>query len=91
VLFLIGLLTGLVSSAIMSPWWVRAIGCAVLWSPIAVLILLRYLEEIDPYTIATIALLTPRALKYPLLGILVGYALVTLLTVGQARRSGQAP
>jgi len=55
------------------------------------LILLRYLEEIDPYTIATIALLTPRALKYPLLGILVGYALVTLLTVGQARRSGQAP
>jgi len=71
----------------MSPWWVRAIGCAVLWSPIAVLILLRYLEAIDPDTISGILFFTPRAIELPLLGLLVGYALVTLLTVGQAGRS----
>jgi len=65
--------------------------CLVLWAPLAVLILLQYLQAIDPDTISTISVLTLRAFKYPLLGILVGYALVTVLTVGQARRSSRAP
>ncbi len=87
VLFLMGFLLGLVFSALMSPWSFRATTCLVLWAPLAVLILLQYLEAIDPDTISTISVLTPRAIKYPLLGILIGYALVTVLTVGQARRS----
>ncbi len=41
--FFIGFVTGLISSAVMRPWAVRLIGCMLLWSPVAALIILRYL------------------------------------------------
>ena len=82
--FLIGFVPGLIMSASTSPWWVRAVVCAVLFSPIVALILLRYFEEIDPETVSALFLFLPRAIKLPLLGLLVGYGLHTLLTVGQA-------
>lgn len=87
VFFTVGFLLGLVFAAGMSPWRFRATTCLVLWAPLAVLWGLQYLEVIEPDTISTIALFTPRAIKYPIMGILVGYALVTLLTAGQASRS----
>jgi hypothetical protein len=56
------------------------------------LVLLRYFEAIDPGTLSALTLLLPRAIKYPLLGIVVGYGLHTLLTVGRAgRRPGRGP
>ncbi len=83
-LFAIGFLPGLFISAHTSPWRFRAVVFAVLLSPIAALILLRYFEAIDPEAVSLVSMLLPRAIKLPLLGLLVGYGLHTLLTVGQA-------
>ena len=65
---------------------VASISCvfAVLLSPIAALILLRYFEAVDSDTVSALSVLLPWAIKLPLLGLLVGYGLHTLLTVGQA-------
>ena len=83
VLFAIGFLPGLLMSSRTSPWRSRALVFAVLFSPIAALIVLRYFEAVDEETVSVLFLL-PRAIKLPLLGLLVGYGLHTLLTVGQA-------
>jgi hypothetical protein len=88
-LFAFGFFPGLYASAIMSPWGVRAVGCAVLFSPIVALILLRYFEAVEPETVSIVFGLLPRAAKLPLVGLLVGYGLHTLLTVGQA--TGRSP
>jgi hypothetical protein len=87
-LFAIGFLPGLFASASMSPWSIRAVVCAVLFSPIAALILLRYFEAVDPDSVSALFLFLPRAIELPLLGLLVGYGLHTLLTVGQATGRG---
>ena len=90
--FLIGFVPGLIMSASTSPWWVRAVVCAVLFSPIVALVFLRYFfEESDLAAVSVLFVgVLPRAIKLPLLGILLGYGLYTLLTVGQAgNRSGR--
>lgn len=55
----------------------------VLWLPIVVLLLLQYAEVIEPGTLGTISFFIPRAIKYPLLGILVGFGLLVLLTASR--------
>jgi hypothetical protein len=86
-LFAMGFLPGLFISAHTSPWRFRAVVCVVLFSPIVVLILLRYIEAVDPDTVSALFVFLPRAIELPLLGFLVGYGLHTLLSVGQATES----
>lgn len=85
-MFAIGFLLGLFASASVSPWRDRAFVCAVLWSPVAVLILLRYFGAVEPDALSGLFAVLPRAIELPLAGILVGFGLHTLLTVGQAGR-----
>jgi len=91
-LFVFGFLPGLFASAVTTPWRARAVVCAVLWSPIIALILLGYFGVVDPDTLSGLFVFLPRALWLPLLGILVGFGLHTLLTIGRARhRPGHRP
>jgi len=91
-LFVMGFLPGLIFSTMTSPWRARAAVFAVLLSPIGALILLRYFEAVDPDTVSAVLLFLPRAIELPLVGLLFGYGLHTLLTVGQAgRRPGHGP
>ena len=61
----------------------RVTMAVVLWLPIVVLMLLQYTEVIEPGTLGTISLFIPRAFKLPLLGILVGFGLLALLTASR--------
>lgn len=81
-LFLVGFLLGLVYCAHMDHQF-RVTTAVVLWLPIAVLLLLQYTEVIEPGTLGTISFFIPRAIKLPLLGILVGFGLLALLTASR--------
>jgi len=81
-LFLMGFLVGLVFCARMDHQF-RVTMAVVLWLPIVVLLLLQYTEVIEPGTLGTISLFIPRAFKLPLLGILVGFGLLALLTASR--------
>ena len=77
-LFLVGVLFGLVFGAVIDRQF-RITIAVVLWLPIVVLLLLQYTEVFEPGTLGTIALFLPRAITYPLLGMLVGFTLRVLL------------
>jgi uncharacterized membrane protein YoaK (UPF0700 family) len=87
--FLMGFLLGLFASARISPWSIRAVVCVVLLSPVAALFLLRYFEDFDPDAVSALFLVLPQAIELPLFGLLIGYGLYTLLTVGQASGMGR--
>jgi hypothetical protein len=61
----------------------RVTMAVVLWLPIVVLLLLQYTEVIEPGKLGTIFVFIPRAIKLPLLGILVGFGLLALLTASR--------
>jgi uncharacterized membrane protein YgaE (UPF0421/DUF939 family) len=81
-LFLMGFLFGLVFCVLMDHQF-RVTMAVVLWLPIVVLLLLQYTEVIEPGTLGTIFVFIPRAIKLPLLGILVGFGLLALLTASR--------
>ena len=81
--FLIGFLVGCLISSVMYPWSVRVLMVAVMWLPIAALLLLQYTGVFDPGTLSALSLLLPRAFKYPLLGFLIGYSIQTAFTVSR--------
>lgn len=80
--FLMGFLPGLVFGAAMDRQF-RLTTAVVLWLPIMVLLLLQYAEVFESGTLGTIAFFVPRAIKYPLLGMLVGFGLLALLTASK--------
>ncbi len=82
-LFLIGFLGSLVS--VVLPLSFRVLTTILLWSLIATLQLLHANEIIDLSTFYGLMFLVPRALKYPMLGFLVGYTLLTALSAIRPR------
>lgn len=86
--FLMGFVFGLVFCAVMDRQF-RITMVVLLWLPIVVLLLLQYAEVFDPGTLGTIAFFIPRSIKYPLLGMLVGFSLLALFT--RSRREHGRP
>ena len=80
--FHMGFLPGLVFGAVMDHQF-RLTTALVLWLPIAVLLLLQYAGVFEPGTLGNIAFFIPRAIKYPVLGILVGFGLLAMLTASR--------
>ena len=81
-LFLVGFLFGLIFGTGVDRQF-RLTMAVVLWLPILVLLLLQYTEVFEPGTLGTIAFFIPRAIKYPLLGMLVGFGLMAMLTASR--------
>lgn len=78
-LFLVGFLVGLVlGSGMGGPGRITIV--VLLWLTIVAVPLLQYAEVLEPGTLGTITFLLPRAVTYPLLGMLVGFSLRVLLT-----------
>lgn len=84
-LFLIGFVPGCLLGIFLNSWGIRVFMVAVLWLPIAALLLLQYTEVVEHGTFSGLFFLLPRAIKYPMLGFLVGYSLETAIAATRQR------
>ena len=85
--FLLGYLFGYLMSRAIWLWPTRLIVGAVLWTPIAALLLLQRTGVIAPDTLSSVLAFLPRAIELPMIGFLVGYSITTVVAV--VRREGR--
>ena len=83
IFFLGGFLFGYVMSRLMISFGSRLLVGALLWLPIVALLLLQYTEVIDPDALSDLLIFTPRVIKYPVIGFLVGYSFETILAAAR--------